>query len=145
MAVTRGCPIMIVDSVYNNVHGQHLTSGTVLLLTLKMMLCCYSNTLKNLIYQIRLGSTVCIKLVLCRNILVKYIKSIYFKNVLDKINLSKNLQKLPHPFLAVREGRFCKFLDNLILSSTFLIKTDFSLKRQKGSKDFHFVRKAGPI
>ena len=49
----------------------------------------------------------------------------FFKNVLDKINSSKNLQKLPHQFPAVREGSFCKFLDELILSSTFLRKTDF--------------------
>ena len=33
----------------------------------------------------------------------------------DKISSSKNLQKLPHQFPAVRNGSFCKFLDELIL------------------------------
>ena len=35
-------------------------------------------------------------------------KGRFLMNVLDKINSSKNLQKL-----AVREGSFCKFLDEL--------------------------------
>ena len=55
------------------------------------------------------------------------IKGRFFKNVLDKINSSKNLQKLPHQFPAVREGSFCKFLDELILSGTFFKKTDFNM------------------
>ena len=46
----------------------------------------------------------------------------FLKNVLDRINSYKNLQKLPHQFTAVREGSFCKFLDELILSSTFFKK-----------------------
>ena len=52
----------------------------------------------------------------------------FLKNVLNKINSSKNLQKLPQQFPAVREGSFCKFLDELILASTFLRKTDFNQK-----------------
>ena len=54
------------------------------------------------------------------------LKSVFFKKVLGKINSSKNMQKRPHQFAAVWEGRFCIFLDELILSSTFLKKTDFS-------------------
>ena len=33
----------------------------------------------------------------------------FLKNVLDKINSSKNLQKQPHQFAALRKGRFAKF------------------------------------
>ena len=55
--------------------------------------------------------------------------------VLDKINSSKNLQKRPHQFPAVRvrEGRFYKFLDELILSSTFLKKRTLSIINQTDS------------
>ena len=52
------------------------------------------------------------------------VKSIFLKIVLDKINSSKKLQKLPHkfPIPAMREGSFCKFLNELFLSSKFLRK-----------------------
>ena len=54
------------------------------------------------------------------------LKSVFLRTYLiDKINSSKNLQKQPHQFAAVRKGCFCKFLDEFILSSTFLNKTDF--------------------
>ena len=52
--------------------------------------------------------------------LIILLKSIFLKNILNKINSSKNLQKRPHQFAA------CNFLDELVLSSTFLKKTDFS-------------------
>ena len=56
------------------------------------------------------------------------VKVRFFKKVLGKTNSSKNMQKRPHQFAAVWEGRFCIFLDELILSSTFFKKTDFSRK-----------------
>ena len=46
----------------------------------------------------------------------------FLKNVLDKINSSKNLQKLPSRTAVNWWGSFCKFLYELILSSTFFKK-----------------------
>ena len=51
-----------------------------------------------------------------------YFKSGFLKNVLNKINSSQNLQKLPLQFAAVRKGSFCKFWDELIFSNTFFKK-----------------------
>ena len=45
------------------------------------------------------------------------LKSVYFKKVLNKINLSQNLQKLLSQFALVRKSSFCKFWDELICSS----------------------------
>ena len=47
--------------------------------------------------------------VMSDNVKIFCIKVRFFKNVLYKINSSKNLQKLPLQFLAVREGSFCNF------------------------------------
>ena len=47
-------------------------------------------------------------------------KFVFLKNILDKINSSKKLQKRPYQFAAVRKGRFFNFFDELILSSMFL-------------------------
>ena len=49
----------------------------------------------------------------------------YLKNVLDKINSSKNCKKLPSHTAANWWGRFWKFLHELILPSTFSKNTDF--------------------
>ena len=63
-----------------------------------------------------------------KNTVRRHIKSVFLKNVLEKIKSSQNLQKQPHQFAAVWKGRFCKFWKDLILLSTFFKKTDFSGK-----------------
>ena len=50
------------------------------------------------------------------------IKVLFLKKLLDKINSSKNLQKLPSRTAGNWWGSFCKFLDELILSSTYVLK-----------------------
>ena len=56
---------------------------------------------------------------------ISCLKSIFLKNLLDKINSSKNLQKRPFRTATNWWNLFGNFLDELILSSTFLKKTDF--------------------
>ena len=54
-------------------------------------------------------------------------KVYFFKKLLDKINSSKKMQKQPSHTAANWWGYFCIFLDELILSSSFLKKTDFRI------------------
>ena len=48
-------------------------------------------------------------------------------NVLPKIGSHRNSQKRPSYLALISWGRFCEFLCDPILGSTFLKKTDFSL------------------
>ena len=57
-----------------------------------------------------------------------HLKSVLFKNVLGKIAWPTNSQKLPRWNEWNQRGSFCEFLGHAIFPSTFLNKTDFSLR-----------------
>ena len=55
-----------------------------------------------------------------------FLKSVFLKKILDKIIWPRKLQKLPLLIDANWRGSFCNFLGQMVLSSTFLKKMDFS-------------------
>ena len=68
-----------------------------------------------------------------KNEINTFLKSVFLKNVLEKIISPENSQKLPRWNQWIQRGSFCEFLGETIFPSTFFKKTDFNKKISKVS------------